>query len=109
MLQQIDDQKLNGEEKTTNNVMWQQFIYKQFFEEKVEEDKHGKSEIIFRLMANTKKKMKDKKLKHGIFSKRGRLKLKIHRGFRISKRRKRKTHSYMELKQILRFCLNYPL
>jgi hypothetical protein len=109
MLQQIDDQKLNGEEKTTKNGMWQQFTYKQFFEEKVEEDKHGQSEIIFRLMTNTNKKMKDKKLKHGIFSKRGRLKLKMHRGFRIWKRRKRKTHSYMELKQILRFCLNCPL
>jgi hypothetical protein len=109
MLQQIDDQKLNGEEKTTKNDMWQQFTYKQFFEEKVEEDKHGQSEIIFRLMTNTNKKMKDKKLKHGIFSKRGRLKLKMHRGFRIWKRRKRKTHSYMELKQILRFCLNCPL
>jgi hypothetical protein len=109
MLQQIDDQNLNGEEKTTENGMWQQFTYKQFFEEKVEEDKHGQSEIIFRLMINTNKNMKDKKLKHGIFSKHGRLKLKMHRGFRIWKRRKRKTHSYMELKQILRFCLNCPL
>jgi hypothetical protein len=93
MLQQINDQKINGEEKTTKNGMWQQFTYKQFFEEKVEEDK----------------KMKDKKLKHGIFSKRERHKLKMHRGFRIWKRKKRKTHSYMELKQILTFCLNCPL
>ena len=106
MLQQINDQKINGEEKTTKNGMWQQFTYQQFFKEKVEEDKHGQSEIIFRLMTNTNKRMKDKKLKHGIFSKRGRLKLKMHRGFRIWKMRKRKTHSYMELKHILRFCLN---
>jgi hypothetical protein len=54
-----------------------------FLKEKVEEDKHEQYEIIFILMTNTNKKMKDKKLKHGIFSKRGRLKLKMHRGFRI--------------------------
>jgi hypothetical protein len=41
MLQQIDDQNLNGDEQTTKNGMWKQFTYKQFFEEKVEEDKHG--------------------------------------------------------------------
>ena len=86
--------------------MWQHFTYKQFFEEKVEEDKH---ETIFRLMTNSNKKIKHKKLKHGIFSKHVRLKLKMHRGFRIYKRKKRKNHSYMELKQILRFCLNCPL
>jgi hypothetical protein len=40
MLQQIDDQKINSEEQTTKNGMWQQFTYKQFFEEKFEEDKH---------------------------------------------------------------------
>ena len=34
-------------------------------------------------MTNTNKKMKDKKLKHGIFNKRGRIKLKMNRGFRI--------------------------
>ena len=72
------------------------------FEENVEEEKHGQFEIIFILMTNTNKKINNKKLKHGIFSKRGRLKLKIHR-------RKRKNDSYMELKQILRFCLNCPL
>jgi hypothetical protein len=103
MLQEIEDQKLNGEEKTTENDTWKQFTYKWFFEEKVEGDKHGQCEIIFILMTNTNKKMKDKKLKHGIFNKRGRLKLKMHRGFRIWKRGKRKTLSYMELKQILEF------
>ena len=74
MLQKIDDQKLNGEEKTTKNGMWQQFTYKQFLEEKVEEDNHGQFEIIFRLKTNSNKKIKDKKLKHEIFNKRGRLK-----------------------------------
>jgi hypothetical protein len=73
MLNQTDDQHLNGEEKTTKNDMWQQFTYKQFFEENVEDDKHGQSKIIFRLMKNTNKKMKDENLKHEIFSKRGSL------------------------------------
>ena len=93
MLQQVDDQNLNGEEQTIENDMWQRFTYKQFFEEKVEEEKHGQSEIIFRLITNSNKKIKHKKLKHGIFSKRGRLKLKMHRGFRIWKRRKIKNRS----------------
>jgi hypothetical protein len=63
--------------------MWQQLTYKHFFEEKVVEEKHGQSEIIFILMTNTNKKINNKKLKHGIFSKRGRLKLKMLRGLRI--------------------------
>jgi len=33
-------------------------------------------------MKNSNKKIKDKKLKHGIFNKRGMVKLKMHRGFR---------------------------
>ena len=36
-------------------------------------------------MTNSNKKIKHKKLKHGIFSKRGRPKLKMHRGFRLEK------------------------
>ena len=31
VLHKFDDQKLNGEDKRTQNGMWQQFTYKQFF------------------------------------------------------------------------------
>ena len=62
--------------------MVQLFTYKQFFEEKVEDAKHGQFEIILRLTTNTNKRITNKELKHGIFTKRG-LKLKMHRGFRM--------------------------